>query len=90
VTTYVHLAPPPGRGFTFQATFDDTAYTLNVTWNVFGQRWFITCLTANNVPIFHLPVVGSPQDGDINMLAGYFQRSTMVFRDHGANFEINP
>jgi hypothetical protein len=90
MTTFVNLDPPPGKGFSFQATLDGASYTMNVTWNVFGQRWFISCLTVNGVLIFHLPVIASPNNGDINLLAGYFLTSTLVFRDSGQNFEINP
>lgn len=90
MTTFVNLNPQPGQGFTFQATLDGVGYTMSVTWNVFGQRWFISCLTNNGALIFHLPVIASPNEGDINLLAGYFVTSTMVFRATGQNFEITP
>ena len=90
MTTYVHLSPPPGKGFAFQATLDGTSYRLRVTWNVFGQRWYLTCLTGNDELVFHQALISSPQDGDINLLAGYFLTSTMVFRELGQSFEINP
>jgi len=90
VTTYVPLLPPPGQGFDFQATLDGTSYHMRVTWNVFGQRWFLTCRTGNDQLVFHQALISSPQEGDINLLAGYFLVSTMVFRDLGQTFEINP
>jgi hypothetical protein len=90
LTVYVHLDPPPGYGFSFQATLDGGTYRMLVTWNVFGQRWYLTCLTANDQLVFHQPVISSPDTGNINLLAGYFLTTTMVFRDTGHNFEINP
>ena len=90
MTTFVHFDPPPGQGFAFQATLDGASYRMLVTWNVFGQRWFISCRTGNDELIFHMPVISSPQEGDINLAGGYFLRSTLVFRDLGRNFEISP
>ena len=90
MTTYVHFSPPDGKGFDFQATLDGATYRLRCTWNVFGQRWYLTCMTANDVLVFHIPLIASPDDGDINLLAGYFLTSTMVFRDTGHSFEIRP
>jgi hypothetical protein len=90
VTTYVPLSPPPGQGFDFQATLDGNTYRMRVTWNVFGQRWFLSCFTANDVLVFHQALVSSPQEGDINLLAGYFITSTLVFRALGSQFEVNP
>jgi len=90
MTTYVHLDPPPGKGFSFQATLDGSTYQMFVSWNIFGQRWFLTCATANGALVFHQALIASPDTGDINLLAGYFLISTMVFRDTGHNFEINP
>ena len=90
MTTFIHLDPPPGQGFSFQATLDGTSYTMFVSWNVFGQRYFLSCLTGNGVLVFHQALISSPNNGDINLLAGYFLNSTMVFRDSGHNFEINP
>jgi hypothetical protein len=90
VTTYIPFSPPTGQGFSFSATLDGTSYQMLVRWNVFGQRWYLTCLTTNGGLVFCQPLISSPQDGDINLLAGYFLTSTMVFRELGKTFEISP
>ncbi len=90
MTTYVHFAPPVGKGFSFQATLDGGSYQLFAAWNVFGQRWYLSCSTAPGVLVFNIPMIASPDNGDINLLAGYFLSSKMVFRDTGRNFEITP
>lgn len=90
MTTFVPFAPPPGKGFFFTANLDGTSYQMEVRWNVFGQRWYLSCLTNNGALVFCQALIASPQDGDINLLAGYFVQSTMVFRALGQVFEINP
>lgn len=90
MTTFVAFQPAPGRGFSFNATLDGTSYQLAVTWNVFGQRWYLTCAGSDGTLIFHLPLIGSPNTGDINLAAGYFTTSAVVFRQDTQNFEVSP
>lgn len=91
VTTFVPFTPQPnGAPFSFAATFDGETYQLTAQWNVFGQRWYLVCVGGNNVVVFNLPLIGSPNNGDINLLGGYFILSTLVFRVSSQNFEIGP
>jgi hypothetical protein len=91
MTTFVPFTPQPnGAPFAFSATFDGETYQVTAQWNVFGQRWYIVCVGGNNVVVFNLPLIGSPNSGDINLLAGYFLVSTLVFRVSSQNFEIGP
>jgi hypothetical protein len=41
MTTYVDFVPSPVAAFQFQATFDAGQYNVVVTWNEFGQRYYI-------------------------------------------------
>jgi hypothetical protein len=90
MTTFTRFDPPEGRAFNFQATFDGGTYKLRAWWNVFGQRWFLECKTGNDEPIFTVPLVSSPDTGDINLIAAYFAASSLVFRQTGLTFEVSP
>lgn len=163
--TTVAFTPSPLQPFQFQATLDGQQYTVIVTWNIFGQRWYINIYSLNGVLVAVLPLIGSavtlqlaslmwnqlagimvattmlplpfkigqvvnlslanivpvalngrvqcnitglktftfPMPGDpgrittvgvvdygINLVAGYFVDSTMVYREPNTQFEINP
>jgi hypothetical protein len=90
MTTIVQFSPSPRQAFSFQATLDQQVYQLQVRWNTFGQRWYLQCLGTNGVLIFNLPLIGSPDNGSINLIGGYFQVSQMVFRYSTQQFEITP
>lgn len=90
MTTYFPFTPTPQQAVTFQATLDDAPYQIVVPWNAYGKRWYVQCIDTTNVLVFNLPLIGSPDNGDINLLAGYFIASTMVFRVSTQTFEINP
>jgi len=90
VTTFVHFDPPEGRAFTFQVNLDGGTYKMRAWFNVFGQRWFLECKTGNDEPVFTIPLISSPDSGDINLTEAYFAASTLVFRDNGRVFEVSP
>ena len=41
MTTYTRFAPTAAAPFQFQTTLDGALYNVVVTWNTFGQRWYI-------------------------------------------------
>ena len=90
MAVFVSFTPGPDSGMTFSATLDGTSYQMVVTWNVFGQRWYLSCYSTNNERVFTLPLVGSPNEGPINLIGAYFQLSQMIFRDDAQMFEITP
>jgi hypothetical protein len=59
MTTYVNFTPSPAAPFQFQATLDGEQYTIIVTWNLFGQRFYANCYTLSGALVFSLPLVGS-------------------------------
>lgn len=89
MTTYV-FAPTPTAPYQFQPTLDGAQYTANVTWNVFGQRWYLNVYQLDGTLVCAVALVGSPDDYDINLVGGYFTTSTLVFRQSSQNFEVNP
>jgi hypothetical protein len=87
MTTYVTFVERPNQNFQFSASLDNATYTLIVTWNLFGQRYYLTCYTLQGNVVFNVPLIASPDDYNINLAAGYFNTS-IVFRASTQNFEV--
>lgn len=90
-TVYTQFTPstdtnPP---FSFNCTLDSNTYEIQVTWNVYGQRWYITCNDINGNRIRTEPLVGSPTGYDIPLLTGLFTDSTVIYREDSNNFEVS-
>lgn len=90
MTTYIAFQPSLQTPFQFQATFDGAIYTVVCTWNLFGQRFYINVYDTSNNLIVCRPQVGSPATYNLNLVAGYFQNSVLVYRTGTGNFEIDP
>ena len=90
MTTFVQFAPTTEQAFSFSAALDGGSFQITVVWSLFGQRWYVACVGTNGTLIFYLPLIGSPDAGDINLAGGYFNVSTLVFRESSQSFEITP
>lgn len=88
MTTYINFNPSPNEPFQFQPTFDGKVYSVIVTWNLFGQRYYVNIYSLDNTLVVALPLIGSPPDSDISLTAGYFT-TTLVYRAANAQFEIS-
>ena len=91
MTTYVPFNPinngnVPWKG---QFTLDGQAYTAQASWNLFGQRWYLS-LFAGGTVVWFGPIIGSPLDFDIPLAPGVFQTSTLLYRSDTGNFEVSP
>lgn len=89
MTTFTNFAPSPQTPFQFQPTLDGQAYTVVVTWNLFGQRYYVNIYDLGGVLVVCLPLIGSPVGYDISMTGGYFA-STLVYRVRNRQFEVSP
>ena len=87
MTTLINFAPTALENFQFIATFDGKQYNVIVTWNLFGQRYYINVYTLQNALILCMPLIGSPQGYDISLTKGYFETS-LVYRAQNRQFEI--
>ena len=74
--------------FQFQATLDGESYNVSVPWNFYAQRWYVSVFDQFNVRVLTLPLIGSPDDYDISLTAGYFT-TKMVFRASSQSFEVS-
>jgi len=88
MTTYYPFTPSATQPFQFQPTFDGNVYTVVVTWNVSGQRWYYNIYTLSGVRVVTQALISSPDNYDINLLGGYFKTSKMVFRASSQQFEV--
>jgi hypothetical protein len=90
MTTYTPFVPNPVTAFNFLTTLDGTQYSVVITWNMSGQRWYLNIFTLQNVPVLIIALIPSPDDYDFNLLNGFFYTSTLVFRESSQTFEISP
>jgi hypothetical protein len=80
------LTPP----FSTSLTLDGTSYLGAVTWNLAGQRWYLSIIDQSGSVTWCGALVGSPLDYDIYLAPGVFQHSTILFREDTGNIEVNP
>ncbi|MBR8141221.1 hypothetical protein KDW55_02445 [Burkholderia sp. AU19243] len=92
MTTLVPFLPSNATTPPFQATvtLDGVAYSLSVTWNIAGMRWYVTLTDQNGNVTWCGAMAGSPLDFDILLAPGIFSTSTLLYREDTGNFEITP
>ena len=90
MTTIISFNPAPTANFQFNPTLDGSDYVAICSWNAYGQRYYISIYDNASTLIMSRPIIGSPNDDDINLLIGFFTTSTMVYRVSSSVFEINP
>lgn len=66
------FAPSPVAPFQFQPTLDGAAYTCIVSWNVYGQRYYLAVYSLQGVRVLTVAMVASPLGYDVSLTAGYF------------------
>jgi len=65
MTTLIDFKPSAIQAFQFDATFDDALYTVLVTWNLYGQRWYINIHDIEGILVLCMPLIGSPTPKDL-------------------------
>ena len=91
MTTYVDFSQPQNVPFQFAATLDGNPYTVTVPWNLYGQRYYVYVQSLDGTLIVAIPRIASPLgDTVVNLVAGYFTTSTLVWREDNNQFETNP
>ena len=88
MTDYINFQPFDTGPFQFQATLDGTQYNIVVTYNVYGQRYYVNIYSTQGALIVARPMVGSPTEYDTSLTKGYFT-STLVYRTSNQQFEIS-
>lgn len=86
--TYVEFIESDVAPFQFQALLDGIQYNIIITWNIFGQRYYVNVYTVQGALIVARPMIGSPLGYDISILQGMFA-STLIYRTSLKQFEIS-
>ncbi len=87
MTTFFAFAPSRRAVPQFSPTLDGSQYLCTVTWNLFGQRYYLGCYDLSGALQFFVAMVGSPLDYDISLSAGYFT-NRLVWRSPNGQFEV--
>lgn len=88
MTTFA-FTPTASANFQFVPTLDGNQYTAIVTWNLFGQRYYISIYALDGTRVLTTPLIGSPTDFDIDLVGGYFA-STMVYQIENGQIVVTP
>jgi len=90
--TLIPFQPSPTSSPPFQVavTLDGASYAASVTWNLAGQRWYLSLTDANGNLAWMGAMVGSPLTSDIPLAPGIFTASTILFREDTGNIEVSP
>lgn len=86
-TTFIDFVPSLTGPFQFRAVLDGESYTVIITWNLFGQRWYANIYTVDSVLLLSIGMVGSPLDRDISLTANY-TTTKLVWRPARNQFEV--
>lgn len=90
--TYTDFQPSTEQVFSFQTTLDGQVYVCTITWNLFGQRYYINCLDLSGSRVFSLPLIGSP-DGllveTLSWAAGKVVLETILPHGYRAGATVN-
>jgi len=81
------FTPNSVNNFQFQPMLDGSSYVVMLTWNVFGQRYYVNIYDQSFGLIVCLPLIGSPIDKNISMTAGYFT-SQLIYRPDLQQFQV--
>jgi hypothetical protein len=68
VTTIYPFTPTSTTNFSFMPTLNGTVYSVVVTWNYFGQRYYINVSDLAGDLICSVPMVGSPTGAQISSM----------------------
>jgi hypothetical protein len=59
MTTYIGFLPQTTAPFQFQPTLDGQPYQASVTWNTYGQRWYLNIYALSGPLVVSEALVGS-------------------------------
>ena len=86
MTTLVNFASSPTAPFQFTPTLNGTQFTAIITWNMYGQRWYLNLYTLNGVLVLCCALIGSPASYPINLVNGFVAGGSLVFYEAAQQF----
>ncbi|MCK2101932.1 hypothetical protein [Klebsiella michiganensis] len=72
----------------FTPALDGTVYNCQIRWNISAQRWYILITDNSGNTVLNTPAVGSTSESGINLIAGVFSRTTMIWREQNGLIEV--
>lgn len=92
MTTLIPFTPNNSTSPPFSApvTLDSASYMGSATWNISGQRWYLSITDQGGNNIWSGAMVGSPLGYDILLAPGVFSSSTILYREDTGNIEVTP
>ena len=88
MTTFFDFTPSLTAAPQFQPTLDGQQYTCVVTWNIYGQRFYVNCYALNGALVFSLPVIGSAVGINIQAISWSLGGSVTLVTDVPHNYAI--
>lgn len=89
MTTFA-FSPSQLTPFQFSPTLDGATYNAIVKWNVYREDWYLFVYTSQAIPVLIRPLIASPDDYDINIVAGVFQGSSLLYRESDNMIIVTP
>lgn len=78
MTTYFPFVPSNQAPFQFQPTLDGDVYSVVVTWNIFGKRYYVNCNLLDGTQVFTIPNIESTTGVNLESLEYDINRNTVV------------
>jgi len=88
--TSIQFSPAINANFQFNCTLDTQPHTAIITWNRYSPRYYINIYNTAGTLVVTNPLIGSPDDFDIDLIYGYFIASKLVYRASSNSFVITP
>lgn len=84
--TTIPFTPNGREPFTFQATVGGAKIFGTVPYNIYAQRYYLKLTNGQGDVISFLPLIGSPDDYDINLAMPY-SSGQLIYRASSNQFE---
>jgi hypothetical protein len=87
MSTLIPFNPQQNANFQFSPFLDGRTYNAVCPWNAYSCRYYVNIYDTLGSLRLSLPLIASPDNGNINLTKGYFN-TPIVFRASSNNFEI--
>jgi hypothetical protein len=78
MTTFYSFAPSNRKAPNYMMTFDGTAYSVTIIWNISAKRYYVLCQTMDGNLVFLVPLVETMTSIEITDLVYDEQNSRVV------------
>ena len=76
------------KSMVFTPLLDGTVHNCQTWWNIYSQRWYLTITDDSGDRKLTIPIIGSPEGHDINLLTGVFKSTRMMWRTAIGQIEV--